>query len=511
MSSKMGTTNAQTNSEHENKETFNHVDSIEAFYAEKVILLTGATGFLGKALLEKLLRSCARVAMIFILLRPKRGKTMEQRLNQMKENSVFDRLRMENPGAINKIHPVKGDVGLPNLGLSAEDRNMLINRVNVVFHSAATVRFDDPLKVAVNTNAKGTDRVIDLCKDMTNLISLIYVSTAYSNANRYDIEESIYPTKLKPSTVIDMCDSLDDKTLNLLQKQIIEGHPNTYTFTKNLAEQIVWTRGADLPVSIVRPSIVCVTHKEPFPGWLDGPSGLTGLIGGIIRGTARVIKCDTKRTIDMVPVDYVIDTIICASWFRATQQNNSIKIYNCTNNADSISWGSLVQLISKYAVESPSKHLKWYPGLIVGTNTFMYRFITITLHFFPAVIMDFVSRLAGSKPINMKTAKNFDKVVSATQYFSTNEWKFHRNNMHELTKKVKTLKDSSNFNTDMDNLDWNTFVYSYLSGIRKYILNENLEAADTFRKRLIILYWIHRIIQISSIFTLVVIIRRICH
>lgn len=99
---------------------------------------------------------------------------------------------MEVPGALDKIRPVKGDVTLLNLGLSPEDRNMLIERVNIVFHSAATVRFDEPLKVAVNLNTKGTDRVIDLCKDMINLISIIHVSTAYSNANRDEISESIY-------------------------------------------------------------------------------------------------------------------------------------------------------------------------------------------------------------------------------------------------------------------------------------------------------------------------------
>lgn len=69
---------------------------------------------------------------------------------------------------------------------------MLTQRVNIVFHSAATVRFNEPLKVAVSLNTKGTDRVIDLCKNMTKLISIIHVSTAYSNANRREIDETVY-------------------------------------------------------------------------------------------------------------------------------------------------------------------------------------------------------------------------------------------------------------------------------------------------------------------------------
>ncbi|XP_076617984.1 putative fatty acyl-CoA reductase CG5065 [Colletes latitarsis] len=512
MSSNMASINAQTMLD-ENDETYKNGNSIDAFFTDSVVLLTGATGFLGKALLEKLLRSCPHLSSIYILLRPKKGKTIEQRFREMQKDPVFGRLRVVNPNAINKVRPVKGDVSLPYLGLSPEDRIMLTQRVNIVFHSAATVRFDEPLKVAVNLNTKGTDHVIDLCKDMTNLVSIVYVSTAYSNANRHEINESIYTTRLKPSTVIDMCDNLDDKTLNTLEKSILEGHPNTYTFTKNLAEQVIWTKAVNLPISIVRPSIVGAAQKEPFPGWLDNCTGISGVILEVARGTVRLIKCNAKRAIDIVPVDYVIDTIICASWHSTIQQNNnkSIKVYNCTSSADCLRWGFLAQLVEKYAIESPSKYIVWYPGVMTSTNAFMYKFITITLHFFPAIVVDFVSRLVGNKPLMMKAAKRFDRTISAAQYFGMNEWKFHRNNMDDLTKKVKTLKDSSNFITDTDNLDWNTYIHTYVLGVRKYILNENVESSSTFRKRLLILYWIHRLTQVSSIVTLVAMIKCISY
>ena len=93
---------------------------------------------------------------------------------------------------MSKIFPVQGDMGLPELGLQPEDRDMLIQRVNIVFHSAATVRFNESLKIAVNLNTLGTDRMLDLCRRMINLTSVIHVSTAYSNADRQEIEESIY-------------------------------------------------------------------------------------------------------------------------------------------------------------------------------------------------------------------------------------------------------------------------------------------------------------------------------
>lgn len=84
----MGTTNAQTDSRHAHDEAHSRGSSIDAFFAETVILLTGATGFLGKALLEKLLRSCPRVATIFILIRPKKDQSVEQRYKELLNNPV---------------------------------------------------------------------------------------------------------------------------------------------------------------------------------------------------------------------------------------------------------------------------------------------------------------------------------------------------------------------------------------------------------------------------------------
>lgn len=105
---------------------------------------------------------------------------------------IYDSIRVKYPSVLSRIHPVQGDVGLPDLGLSPEDRIMLIENVNIVFHTAATVKFTEPLNVAVNINTTGTARIIQLCKQLKRVISIIYVSTAYSNAHLPEIEEKVY-------------------------------------------------------------------------------------------------------------------------------------------------------------------------------------------------------------------------------------------------------------------------------------------------------------------------------
>lgn len=504
----MGTTNAQINSRHAHDEIHSRGKSIDTFFAETVIFLTGATGFLGKALLEKLLRSCPRVATIFILIRPKRGQTTEERFKELMENPVFDRIRSEFPGALNKILPVKGDVGLPDLGLQPEDKDILIQSVNIVFHSAATVRFNEPLKVAVNLNTRGTDRMLDLCRRMTNLISFIHVSTAYSNADRREINESIYTTKIKPYTVIDMCENLDDETIQIIEKRLLGKHPNSYTLTKGLAEQIVLSKGSDLPIAIVRPSIICAAYQEPFPGWIDNVCGITGIMTEISRGTIRSIVCNANLVVDVVPVDFVVDTLICASWQNAMQRSDTIKIYNCTSSENPITWREFGYLTRKYAILSPSKYVMWYPDFTFRTNKFIHAIMVVTLHFLPAFIVDLILRVQGCKPIMMKITKRFERATKSGEFFAMNEWKFYADNMAKLVKCVRTSGDCNDFNIDIRSLDWDVYLHQYILGIRKYILKDNLDTLNNARNRLSRLYWMHKLTKIFSIFVLLGMIKR---
>ncbi|XP_058800857.1 putative fatty acyl-CoA reductase CG5065 isoform X2 [Phymastichus coffea] len=499
----------------------NSCSAVEAFYADAIILVTGATGFLGKALLEKLLRSCARVSTIFILVRPKRGRSIEQRFTEFLENPVFDRLRCEYPGALDKIQPIKGDVGLPDLGLSLEDRTMLMQRVTIVFHSAATVRFDEPLKLAVNLNTRGTDRIVDLCKGMANLVCLVHVSTAYSNADLRDIQEMVYSTKVKAQTVMDMCENLDDETMAILEKKLMGKHPNTYTLTKGLAEQVLLTKGAGLPaVAIVRPSIVCAAFQEPYPGWVDNVCGITGILMEIGRGTIRSIVCEPQCVVDIVPVDYVVDTLICAAWHVATSRPQRfadadacpLRVYNCTSGSfNPVKWGQMGDLTRKYAIESPTKYVMWYPHVTYRSSQLLHKLAVAILHFLPAFVIDLILRCRGSKPKMIKMTKRTLRAAKNGEFFAVNEWYFHVENMKELIKCIKSsVVDGAQprYNVDIADIDWETYVNQYVLGIRKYVLKDSPDTLAKARSKLVKLYWVRRFTQLMSLYLLLRIIAR---
>lgn len=175
-------------------------NNIKAFYRNSNILLTGGTGFVGKVLLEKLLRSCDNIRQIYVLLRSKRGLSSEERYKELIQNPVFERIRDNHPERLKKIVFVAGDISKPNIGLNHSDLQMLKENVHIVFHSAATVRFDQGIKEAVNLNTLGSKRLWDLCVEMHNLKSIIHVSTAYTNPTRSNVGEAVYPPRLQMDT-----------------------------------------------------------------------------------------------------------------------------------------------------------------------------------------------------------------------------------------------------------------------------------------------------------------------
>jgi alcohol-forming fatty acyl-CoA reductase len=77
---------------------------------------------------------------------------------------LFETLRKQRPEAKKQLVPIAGDMLEKELAISAADRELLINRVNVIYHSAATVRFDEPLRRAIMMNTRGTKLVLDLAE-----------------------------------------------------------------------------------------------------------------------------------------------------------------------------------------------------------------------------------------------------------------------------------------------------------------------------------------------------------
>ena len=155
----------------ETEQLFKDRNRVAEGYKDKSVFISGGTGFVGKVLVEKILRTCPDVKNIYLLIRSKKGKHPQDRLKDVFYSALFDLLKKTcGEARLNKVVAVSGDVMEENLGLSTEDRKKLINEVEIIYHLAATIRFDDPLKKAVLLNVRGTKFMLDLAKECKKLI-----------------------------------------------------------------------------------------------------------------------------------------------------------------------------------------------------------------------------------------------------------------------------------------------------------------------------------------------------
>ena len=82
---------------------------------------------------------------------------------------VFSALRKECPDALKRLVPIEGDISLPGLGMSEENWKTITNSVSVIFHLAATIRFDEPIRKALQFNVLGVREVVRLARQSNKL------------------------------------------------------------------------------------------------------------------------------------------------------------------------------------------------------------------------------------------------------------------------------------------------------------------------------------------------------
>ncbi|KAJ0175831.1 hypothetical protein K1T71_008990 [Dendrolimus kikuchii] len=309
--------------------------SVSDFYAGKSVFITGATGFLGKVIVEKLLYSCSEIDKIYLLIREKKNDNINSRIQHILDNTLFNRLVEEKPEALKKIIPIGGDLTSDNLGISTSDQELLKENVSIVIHSGATVKFTDPLHIAMDINFGGTQKMLELSKKMKKLEAFVYVSTAYSQSTKKVLEEIVYPA---PAEVDETYKFMKDYShIERETKRFLNGRPSTYTFSKALCENYIARNRCNVPTVIVRPSIVTPIKDGPIPGWLDNWGGITGVLDNMAKGWNRVTLGKGHYVPDMVPVDYVSNLIIVAA--AKFDRSKIVPVYNsCSSSTNPISW-----------------------------------------------------------------------------------------------------------------------------------------------------------------------------
>lgn len=326
------------------------------------IFVTGATGFLGKVLVEKLLWSVPEIGRLVLLVRPDGERTAAERLErEVLGSPVMARLRARHGDGwrewvAGKVEAVAGDLGRERFGLDTERYAELCRGVDRVVASAATVTFDERLDRALELNARGALRTLSLARDAGG-VPLVQVSTCFVSGRRRGWVSERLDLGLDATwaALEEVCERLrSDPAAGEANadapwvaagaaEAARHGFHDVYTLTKALGERLVARERGSVPVAIVRPAIVESALAEPIPGWIEAVRVADPLLAAYGRGRTRELPGAADVPLELVPVDYVVNALLAAlADLSAGEPGDGVRVYQVGSSRNPITLGELI-------------------------------------------------------------------------------------------------------------------------------------------------------------------------
>jgi hypothetical protein len=340
--------------------------SVRGTLANRHIMLIGVTGFIGKVWLVNLLENIPEIGKITLLIRRNRTTSSQRRFEKIVEESPsFDTLQERygrSLGAFlkDKSEVVEGDVSEPGLGLDADTQARLAKSLDLIVNSAGLTDFNPDLREALSSNVDAAVHLLEFIRGCDHA-GLMHLSTCYvvgmrdgrvteelkpnynpSGDAEFDVEREIASLRETIRSVEERAEGVelikalkrqalgrgvDDSVVpakeleGVMRRNRIRwarnrlvrigmrraqhlGWPNTYTFTKSLGESVLAARGSDLPIAIVRPSIVESSERSPFSGWNEGIN-TSGPLSYLLGTNFRQLPTNARKCLDVIPVDMV--------------------------------------------------------------------------------------------------------------------------------------------------------------------------------------------------------------
>jgi len=378
--------------------------AVREILANRHIMLIGVTGFIGKVWLVDLLENIPNIGKITLLIRRNRTTTAQRRFEKIVEESpTFDTLQVRHGLGLGgflkeKVEVVEGDVSLPGLGLDPATQERLSRSLDLVVNSAGLTDFNPDLRDALSSNVDSAVNLLDFLRKCDHA-GLMHLSTCYvvgmrdgcvteelhdnynpANDPAFDADREIESIRDTIRRIQERAESPeitkalrrqalgrsgDESTApaaeldGVLKRNRVRwarnrlvrvgmrraahlGWPNIYTYTKSLGESILARRGRDLPVAVVRPSIVESSERSPFSGWNEGIN-TSGPLSYLLGTNFRQLPSNARKCLDVIPVDMVCRgmTLIAA----AVVNRSNARMYQLATSAiNPVNMGRSIEL-----------------------------------------------------------------------------------------------------------------------------------------------------------------------
>jgi HAD superfamily hydrolase (TIGR01490 family) len=368
---------------------------IAAALAGRHVLVTGATGFVGEALLERLLFDLPETR-VALLVRARGMTPAAQRVEHLLAGAAFGRLRdREGAEAVKalvgtRITVIEGDL---------DDVPPLPGDLDVVIHCAGEVSFDPPIDEGFATNLGGTLNLLAAIEASGSRPHYVHVSTAYvAGRQQGHIREGRLQHSVDWRYEADLASQLrarvevesrtaerlaefsneaekqhdvtgassvsaeaEKRRAQWVSKALVDagrergrslGWTDCYTFTKAMAERAVEETAVHLPVTVLRPSIIESALEQPFPGWIQGFKMAEPIILAFGRGDLPEFPAIPDGVLDVIPVDLVVNATLAAA-AQPLEPGSPAYYTICSGARNPLRFGLLYELVREYFIEHP--------------------------------------------------------------------------------------------------------------------------------------------------------------
>ena len=512
--------------------------SVRSALTGKHVMLIGVTGFIGKVWLVNTLTDLPEIGRIYLLIRRQKSNPAAQRFEKLVESSpvfdaLFKRYGMDLARFLGeRVEIIEGDVTEPGLGLDPGASEFLRKKLDLIINSSGLTDFNPDLRDALATNVSAVSNILDFVRQSDHA-GLLHLSTCYVAGTRDGrVSETLRPNytpagianfdgekecvslhafvehaerlAVSPEVTKELCQqalqkehaakdlsgvALDNQIrknrIRWLRNYLTEagtkranelGWPNTYTFTKSLAESLICKKGDSLAIAVVRPSIVETSVKKPFLGWNEGintSASLSYLLGTYF----RQLPTNERKRLDIIPVDSACSgmTLIAAAIVERRNRRVYQLASSVTNPCDMRRSIELTSLAHRKYYRAQEGLEYWLRLRFDAIPVSKERYDRMSAPAQKAIIQSIqriMAPLQLRKPPLARAERSLEKVEKLIGLFEPfilhNEHDFIADNVEKLSYALVS-EEKDNFGYDTRSIDWwEYWIYVHIPALRKW-------------------------------------------